>query len=347
MQTFARRLGHLARQRVRGGTIASARCFGLGSALALTLSAAPLAAQQRADTLFRPRVSAPAFASASGPRLCVDEAHYNFHTLDGRFAPFGALMARDGFRVSPSRARIAADALRACDIFVISNAQPSDRPWNQYPRPTPSAFAADEIAALVAWVRGGGALLLIADHMPLAGAAAALARAFEAEFTDGFAYEGWTEGTPRTARERGADQPTLFTRGTGTLRAHAVSDGRTATERVTQVRSFTGQAFRWDAAGVEPLLVLPDNYVSLEPEMAWQFTDDTPVRPVGGWLQGAVRAVGRGKVALFGEAAMFSAQRAGPGEGTPMGMNAPMAEQNAQFALNLLRWLGGAQGPAR
>ena len=45
-------------------------------------------------------------------------------------------------------------------------------------------------------------------------------------------------------------------------------------------------------------------------------------------------------VVLLGEAAMLSAQRAGP-EAAPMGMNAPGAEQNAQFALNVLHWLAG------
>jgi hypothetical protein len=50
--------------------------------------------------------------------------------------------------------------------------------------------------------------------------------------------------------------------------------------------------------------------------------------------------VGRGRVAFFGEAAMFSAQVAGR-EKRPMGMNAPLAEQNAQFALNTLHWLSG------
>ena len=65
---------------------------------------------------------------------------------------------------------------------------------------------------------------------------------------------------------------------------------------------------------------------------------------MGGWLQGATRRVGQGRVAFFGEAAMFSAQVAGR-EKRPMGMNAPLAEQNAQFALNTLHWLSGVIDP--
>ena len=115
---------------------------------------------------------------------------------------------------------------------------------------------------------------------------------------------------------------------------------RDSTERVTQVRSFTGQAFRVEGAGTAPVMVLPPDFIVLLPRYAWQFDANTKQEPVGGWLQGATRRVGRGRVAFFGEAAMFSAQVAGR-EKRPMGMNAPLAEQNAQFALNTLHWLSG------
>jgi len=51
-----------------------------------------------------------------------------------------------------------------------------------------------------------------------------------------------------------------------------------------------------------------------------------------------VMVVGKGRAAFFGEAAMFSAQVAGPNR-RPMGMNAPGAEQNFQLVLNLMHWL--------
>jgi hypothetical protein len=47
-----------------------------------------------------------------------------------------------------------------------------------------------------------------------------------------------------------------------------------------------------------------------------------------------------GRAAFFGEAAMFSAQVAGP-DRIPIGMNGPQAEQNYQFVLNLMHWLSG------
>ncbi len=73
---------------------------------------------------------------------------------------------------------------------------------------------------------------------------------------------------------------------------------------------------------------------------SWAFTETTPRVPAAGFLQGAVLRFGRGHVAVFGEAAMFTAQVSGP-QRFPMGMNRPEADQNAQFLLNLMHWLTG------
>jgi len=57
-----------------------------------------------------------------------------------------------------------------------------------------------------------------------------------------------------------------------------------------------------------------------------------------GLFQGAVMNFGEGKIAVFGEAAMFSAQRYGRGK-TRMGFHAKGAEDNQKFILNVFRWL--------
>jgi hypothetical protein len=129
----------------------------------------------------------------------------------------------------------------------------------------------------------------------------------------------------------------------GTLASHRVTAGRTARERVDSVRAFTGQAFRLTGPGV-PLLTLGRDVVVLLPQVAWQFDSTTARVPGIGMLQGALLRHGTGRVAVFGEAAMFSAQVAGPAR-TPMGMNAPRAPANAQFTLNVLHWLTGLLGP--
>jgi hypothetical protein len=296
-------------------------------ALAASLLAATAAAQQVADLGYLPPIARPAYDVGKGPTVCIDEGHHNFHTLGGRFAAFGALLARDGYRTIGSSRALNRATLDACDLFVISNAQPGSAKWSDYPYPTPSAFTDEEIAAVRQWVEGGGRLLLIADHMPLAGAAAKLAAAFGVEFSDGFAQ-----------RDPASDEPDLFTRAAGTLADHAIVRGRDAAEAVTSIRTFTGQAFR--APRAQPLIVLPAGFVNLTPRKAWDFTPDTPRAPATGHLQGAVMAVGKGRAAFFGEAAMFTAQLAGPDK-NPVGMNSPGAEQNHRFVLNVLHWLSG------
>ena len=295
-----------------------------------------LSAQQVSDRAFRPAIESPAYEVGTGPVVCLDEAHANFHTLDDRFWAFGELLRRDGYVVRASRTTFTTSSLAECRILVIANAQPGTDGWNTYPYPTPPAFSPDEIEAAHRWVRGGGSLLLIADHMPLAGAAASLAASFGVTFTDGFAVEGF--GT-EAERDAALAKPTIFRTSDGTLRPHAIVRGRSPNESVASVRTFTGQAFQVPATG-EPLLVLPATFINLMPTRAWQFSAETRRVPAGGWLQGAVMRVESGRAAFFGEAAMFTAQVAGPAR-QPMGMNAPGAEQNYQFVLNVMHWLSG------
>jgi hypothetical protein len=73
-------------------------------------------------------------------------------------------------------------------------------------------------------------------------------------------------------------------------------------------------------------------------KVAAEFTATTPRLAAVGWFQKAVLRHGAGRVAVFGETAMFSAQVSGE-ERFPMGMNDPAASGNYQFLLNIMRWL--------
>jgi hypothetical protein len=297
----------------------------LTSALLLSVAAAAHG-QQIPDTAFAPRVSPPAFEPGHGPRVAIDEAHFNFHTAGERYAPFAQLLRRDGFVVSASGEPFSESSLAGVEILVIANAL-NERNVEEWALPTPSAFTAGEIAAVHDWVEQGGALLLIADHMPFGGAAADLAAAFGLAFTNGYAS--------RPVSTRGLF---VFDRSDGSLTDHPIARGRDSAESVSSVATFTGQAF--SATGARPVFVLAADAYLLVPTSADGISADTPRAPAGGLLQGATLKVGAGRVAAFGEAAMFSAQLAGP-ERTPMGMNAPGAEQNAQFVLNVVHWLAG------
>ncbi len=56
----------------------------------------PCLSQQVGDPDFNPEVASPAFTFAQGPVVLVDEAHFNYHTAEGRYKPFAELLRSDG-----------------------------------------------------------------------------------------------------------------------------------------------------------------------------------------------------------------------------------------------------------
>jgi len=278
-------------------------------------------AQQVPDTSFLPDIKNPAFQPGQGPVVMIDEAHHNFHTMSGRYLPFARLCERDGYTVMPHTVPFSESSLVSCDILVISNAL-NERNVEDWSLPTPSAFTDEEIDAVKKWVENGGSLFLIADHMPFPGAAGKLATVFGFELNNGFAMD---------PNQR---DPAIFRRTDGTFRGDILRD-EDDKNPLDSVASFTGQAFRCD--GCEPILIFDSGYVSLMPEEAWNFTEETPHVDVTGWYQGAIKEFGKGRLAVFGEAAMFTAQKV---EGNrPAGMNQPVAAQNLEFLRDIMRWL--------
>jgi hypothetical protein len=290
----------------------------------------PVAAQQEPDLNYNPPIPRPAYEAGAGPRVAIDEAHHNFHTVDGRYGPFAGLLRRDGYRVEGFRSLLSARSLEAVDVLVIANPL-NERNVEDWSLPTPSAFTRDEIAAVRTWIDEGGSLFLIADHMPFSGAAGELAVALGVKFSNGYARPGH--------QQRGA--PDMFNGATG-LKECVVTRGRTEDERIAQVATFTGSAFTIPEAAI-PVLVFGAESVSLETRKAPGITENAPEIPIEGWCQGALLKLHNGRVAVFGEAAMFSAQLAGPQQ-LPVGMNAPEAQENHQLLLNVMHWLTLADG---
>jgi hypothetical protein len=283
--------------------------------LALLLAVtSPAFAQQAADPAADVSVPNPTFPAGSGPVVAIDAAHRNFHTADGRYAPVAALLRNDGYKVVANAAAITAEALVSVDVLVIANAA--------------SAVTSPEVAAVKAWVGKGGALLLIADHMPFPAAVDELASAFGFRFENAFALQP------------NMQDPEIFSTEAGDLAANEMSQGRGASAPVTKIRTFAGSSFRAPAEAV-PILKLGRRWNVLRPEQPWVFTPQTPARPATSEdLRAAALQLGRGRIVVVGEAAMFSAQVAANGE--KVGFTSPGAEQNKQFLLNLVHWLGAA-----
>lgn len=280
-----------------------------------------VSAQQLADTLFRPTIMNPAYQRGTGSVVRIDEAHYNFHTMRGRYLPFARVLEQDGYRVERGTQLVSRENLDSAKIFVIANALHASN-QQRWTLPTPSAFTDEEIEAISKWVQDGGSLFLIADHMPFPGAAEKLAKAFDVTFINGFAM-----------KNGGRD---IFTIDDG-LTSSIITQGRNEEESVTDVQTFTGQGFKIPGTA-QAIITLNSKYKVKIPEVAWEFNKNTPSVSGENLVQGAYMKFGKGRIVVFGEAAMFTAQRQG---NSKIGMNEKSASQNMQLLLNIIHWLDG------
>jgi hypothetical protein len=287
-------------------------------AAALAIPAMPALAQQVVDPDADTKVADPAFAAGKGPIVMVDSGHGEFQTLATDYAPFGALLTHDGYVVRDFDQPISAASLGKSDVLVIVDpVNPKDPPSRPKYQST-SAFTPQEIATITDWVKGGGALLMVADHPPYAGSLRALAASF------GFDIEMYA--AQHVPREE------FFSFANGGL-----VDGP-LTRGLPQIQTFYGAAFTAPAAAT-PLLRFDKSWTML--------VTDKPPRPMSGSdLRGATLAVGKGRVVLLAEAGAWSAQIFGPKK-KPMGFNAPGAEGNKRFIRNVVRWLATGDVPPR
>jgi hypothetical protein len=280
-------------------------------------------AQQLGDTSFTPKNTTRTFSSSQSPVVLLDEAHHNFHTMDGRYRPFVDILKSDGYSVKNNKTTFTKESLAHADILIISNALHSKNIEN-WDLPNYSAFSREEIEAVYQWVKNGGSLFLIADHMPFPKAAEDMAAIFGFQFNNGYVEEL-------------TNKAQLFEVNKGTLLAHPILKGAGIKEEITSVKAFTGQAFL-SPPNAKPLLVFGDSAISYMPTKSWKFPADTPEIPVKGWNQGATLEFDKGRIVIFGEAAMFTAQISGKDK-MKMGVIAEGAEQNEQFLLNIMLWL--------
>jgi hypothetical protein len=283
-----------------------------------------LFSQQVADTSFNPLILQPEYPAGKGPVVAIDEGHYNFHTAGERYLPFARLLRSDGYVVTGYDGKFKASRLRDVRILVIANALNKINIENWY-LPTPPAFTERETENIRKWVENGGSLFLIADHMPFGGAAAGLAAAFGFRFTNGFAIDTTTQGQA------------YFYRNDGSMLSCPLTNGRNSNETISKVVTFTGQAFRIPDEA-KNILKFDERYMLLETDTAWVFDASTRKTPIKGWSQGAFMRYGKGRVVVSGEAAMFTAQLAGPSQ-TRVGMNSDFAEENYKLLLNIIHWL--------
>lgn len=282
------------------------RMPGLAAAVFLMGAGACDGQDQAVDNRADVSVAQPRHVAGTGPRVVIDAAHANFHTAEGRYAPFAGLLRNDGYRVESGRSPFDDTSLAAVDVLVIANADGgAESP----------AFTASEIAAVQRFVENGGGLFLIVDHIPFPAAAQPLARAFGVTLIDNFVED---------------DGSGAFTRDNGGLTDDPLLVG------IDRIRSFSGSSLTTDDPSARPILRIPAGWTA----QTMQGSGLSAKTSAEGQLQGVVLSRGRGRVAVFSEAGMFTAQTQGRFRGA-MGFNARGAEQNRLLARHIVAWLSG------
>ena len=283
--------------------------------------ASVVSSQQQADPTFDASVKNPAYTTAH-PKVLIDEAHFNFHTASGRYKPFADLVGNDGYSVTPNKEKFTAESLKGSDVLVIANAGAAQPASADRTRP---AFTEAECDVVREWVREGGALLLIADHAPAGSAAANLAARFGVDMSKGFT------GDPVNYERVVLDTSWIrFSRANKNLGDHPITRGRDASERVNSVLSFTGQSLNGPGGGTALMKLSAQAYDVDDPNNP----DKAKITSAAGRAQAVALSLGKGRVVVFGEAAMLTAQNRN------FGMNYPGTD-NRQFALNVMHWLSG------
>ena len=307
-------------QKIRSGT------FALTFGGTMPASTARQTGGQMADPDFNARVDKPAYRKR-GPKILFDEAHNNFHTATGRYKPFADLITNDGYQITSNQQIFTREVLQGCRILVISNALGTAR-MND-PNAGNPAFTDAESDTVREWVRGGGSLLLIADHAPMGAANQVLAKRFDVDMSKRF-----TVDPENSDKESQNPSFIIYTRESGRLVDHPITRGRNASERVNKVIAFTGQSLKGPSASIA-FMKLADTAMDAMPGQ-----NNKPVSAAGR-AQGIAMKFGKGRVIVLGEAGMLSAQVVGTGpQQMKFGMNRPGID-NRQLALNIMHWLSG------
>ena len=319
--------------------------------LLLALAPAAARAQQLEDTTYVPTVARPAF-TGSHPVVMFDEAHGDQFTRNGLYRVFASLLSLDGLKVVSSRQGFSPQLLKGCQVLIVADAL-ATKDLNG-PAARANAIPIPECDAVRDWVKGGGSLLLIADHAPFGSAMDSLAVRFGVDMG-----KGTTVDTRRVDPETGNIGCVLFTRALGLLGNHAITRGRDKTERINRVATFTGQSLAGPPGSTGLLVLGPSAWdlpFSLDarrkasPEARQKADTASIVNTPGavtavGRFQGVAFGFGRGRVVVLGDAAMFGSQFVIGQDAWQhgkkrlrIGLNRPDLD-NQQFALNVLRWL--------
>lgn len=278
------------------------------------------------DYAYNPPLQSAAYDKQKGPLIAFDEAHNNPHGIEGRWYASANLLRNDGYRIEPLKKTIENESiLSPYKIYIVVNPlhEKNQQNWDL---PTYPAFSDQEVENIKNWVAQGGSLMLVVDHMPIPGAANSLAKAFGFELKNGHA---------RTKESR----DNVFMRSAYTLTDNLISNGRNDKERVNQFVAFDGSAFKIPD-DAQSILTFNSDYFQWEPQRAFDFQSVKPYN-INGYSQGAYKSFGKGRVVVYSEAMMFTAQLGAGLSWVKLGMNSEHCTNNYQLFLNTIHYLDG------
>ncbi len=193
------------------------------------------------------------------------------------------------------------------------------------------AFSSEECAAIRDWVTNGGSQLLVTDYAPTAKKADLLAKEFGVKLRDGYAVEpNWHD---QATRKWGF---VVFSREDGLLVDHPITRGRTNSEALNKVVTFSGQGMDYPANAI-PFLKLSNE--AREYPYHEKMSGDDEYRSGAGSAEGVAFEFGRGRVVMLGDAAVLTSQVTHvAGKDITYGM-AYTGSDDRQLALNIMHWL--------
>lgn len=281
--------------------------------------------QQIPDRAYHYKIIRPAYKQKLGSLILFDEAHGNPVSLKGLYFGFNKLLTEDGYLLSSAKTEINRDILKKAKIFVSVNAMSDPADWDA---PTRSAYAETEIATLNQWVKAGGSLFLVTDHMPCGGSVNSLAQSFGFNIINGFAI-------------RHDRKPEIFSLKQGNLCESVIT--KATGGKVESIRIWGGTAFV-PPANAMILSTLSADYTIYSPlkvdDIDPPLANKVPRVSGLGFANGAFMKYGKGRIVVFADGAGFTAQLEGI-KSEKRGMNDPTAPDNAQFLLNIIHWLDG------
>ncbi len=318
--------------RSNGSFRLAAPAFGVAlSALMLAMTILQAGAQdstrQKPDLDFTFVNESPAYPLGQGPQILFSSRNSPF-VESGLYKGLAKLAETDGFTSSEAGGPLSQAIQRDAAILVLINTYlPS---FKDFPAmDPPSAFTDEEIEAVRQWVSEGGSLLILADHAPFGGGSAKLAEAFGFTFLNGHLVE-------KESADSGFVHVEIeFSPGHGLVTDHPITNGGLGRAPSKGFYTFGGQAFiPPDDGGT--LLRVPQGWQAVFSYRISRELQSAPRIDASGMAQGAVAQNGKGRVAIFGETASFTAQKL---DGRPIGFSSPQGVDNPEFILSVLRWL--------